>query len=60
MVGSSSSSQMLEAILALGRGKRTSGQGRKLPKAGATDNSNASTSQGVEVTSQGPFSEGSE
>lgn len=51
MVGSSSSSQMLEAILALGRGKRTSGQGRKLPKAGATDNSSASTSQGAEVTS---------
>lgn len=51
MVGSSSSSQMLKAILAQGRGKRTSGQGRRLPKAGATDNSNAGTSQGAEATS---------
>lgn len=51
MVGSSASSQMLEAILAQGKGKRTSRQGRRLPKAGATDNSNAGTSQGAEVTS---------
>lgn len=51
LVGSNSSSQRLEAILAQGRGKRTGGQGKKLPKAGAMDSSNASNSKGAAVTS---------
>lgn len=50
LVGSNSSSQRLEAILAQGRGKRTGGQGKKLPKAGAMDSSNA-ISKGAAVTS---------